>query len=101
MNKTDLKQLIKEEIKSILSEEFDQIRQNYIDGIKSMMKRFGDKAAMYISSQLSDMEKEKLEDLSTKELETLNIEVADKFGEKTTPLPTPFDIDPGQFGSLD
>jgi hypothetical protein len=31
------------------------------------------------------MEKEKLEDLSTKELEKLNIEVADKFGEKTTP----------------
>ena len=101
MNKTDLKQIIKEEIKSILSEEFDQIRQNYIDGIKSMMKRFGDKAAMHISSRLSDMEKEKLEDLSTKELETLNIEVADKFGEKTTSLPTSFDIDPGQFGSLD
>ena len=101
MKKSELKQLIKEEIKNILSEEFDQIRQNYIDGIKSMMKRFGDKSAMHISSRLSDMEKEKLENLSTKELETLNIEVADKFGEKTTPLPTSFDIDPGQFGSLD
>ena len=101
MNKSTLKQLIKEEIINILSEEFDQIRQNYIDGIKSMMKRFGDESAMHISSRLSDMEKEKLEDLSTEELEKLNIEVADKFGEKPTPTPTSFDVDPGQFGSLD
>ena len=100
MKKSTLKQLIKEEIKSILSEEFDQIRQNYIDGIKSMMRRFGDKSAMHVSSRLSDMEKEKLEDLSTKELETLNIEVADKFGEKIIPTPK-FSVDPGQFGSLD
>ena len=49
MKKSDLKQLIKEEIMNILSEEFDQIRQNYIDGIKSMMKRFGDESAMHIS----------------------------------------------------
>lgn len=101
MKPSQLKQIIKEEIINILSEEFDQIRQNYIDGIKSMMKRFGDESAMHISSRLSDMEKEKLEDLSTEELEKLNIEVADKFGEKTTPTPTSFDVDPGQFGSLD
>ena len=85
MKPSQLKQLIKEEIINILSEEFDQIRQNYIDGIKSMMKRF----------------EEKLKDLPTEELEKLNIEFADKFGEKTTPTPTSFDVDPGQFGSLD
>jgi len=85
MKQSTLKQLIKEEIQNILSEEFDQIRQNYIDGIKSMMKRF----------------EEKLKDLPTEELEKLNIEFADKFGEKTTPTPTSFDVDPGQFGSLD
>ena len=101
MKHSKLKQLIKEEIINILSEEFDQIRQNYIDGIKSMMKRFGDKSKKYISFRLSKMKKEKLEDLSTEELEKLNIEFADKFGEKTTLTPTSFDVDPGQFGSLD
>jgi hypothetical protein len=46
--------------------------------------------------------KKKNRHLSTKELEKLNIAlVALKFGEKTTPTPTSFDIDPGQFGSLD
>jgi len=101
MKHSKLKQLIKEEIINILSEEFDQIRQNYIDGIKSMMKRFGDKSKKYISFRLSKMKKEKLEDLSTEELKNLNTEVADKFGEKTTLTPTSFDVDPGQFGSLD
>lgn len=86
---------------SVDLKEIDTFRENYIMGIKSMVKRFGDKSALYISSRLSDMGKERLEDLTREEAQKLNKEISNEFGEKSTPFNTRFNLDPSQFGSLD
>ena len=73
MKKSELKQLIKEEIKKTLKE-IDTFREDYIMGIKSMIRNNPEKQLdKFVSSELLRMGRERLEDLTREEAQKLNI----------------------------
>jgi len=101
MIKSTLKQIIKEELGKTL-QNIDAYKSSAIRGIQKMIKD-NPQAQSFVGEKLIELGKEELKDLDTKEAFRLNTDVRNFINQnKTSPsIQTSFDVDPGQFGSLD
>jgi CHASE3 domain sensor protein len=91
MNKSTLKQIIREELEKA-QQTVDIYKNNYIRGIQSIIKQ-NPEAQNFIGKELIKMDKESLKDLTAKEAMELNTLLLQTF-KKSTPTQTSTDYNP-------
>jgi CHASE3 domain sensor protein len=98
MNKSTLKQIIREELEKA-QQTVDIYKNNYIRGIQSIIKQ-NPEAQNFVGKELIKMDKESLKDLTAKEAMKLNTLLLQTFKKSTTPQTStdynPYDMPSGR-----